>query len=844
MRNYYGGSSVHGGRIRRLGATSFKDLVTDYIDVPVKFPMTRKAFNELSVSERNEKKDGPYIVASSYDFAEGHRKDETAVSVNLVILDLDEGDFVKDFFEAPDTIGEHLFPFSFVAWTTAKHTAKNPRLKIMIDIEPSHPGLHRRFVDLFAAKLGLPDTFKGYKESTVVSQPQYRPVQFQDEHFPSVIASRTDGIAASEADLPEVEEEEDTVAAGRSFACDDPADLTGLGLAFLPVLGLDVDDIREPLFAIDPDVGYREWVEIVCALKHQFPEEQQAADAYDLFNEWSSNGTKYRGDDATYAKGRNPITISSLFHHAKTLGGWENSKVASKLKLNALEWIESCEDGDELMTEGAKRIAAMPFQNSVLEETLILAWRKRLKELTGNMIEKNVLKKEVSKTKRRDQAEKMALKEEKYPGWIRPYCYIATQNVFHNTTTDVDLSPVSFDNKYSVAMMPADPSAMPANGRPVMPPSAYALNVLNINRVDETIFYPLWDGDDRFFPHKGRKFLNLYDKHHAPTGNPDTAVRALAMLKEHLSKMIPEDWLIDLFIDWHAYIAQNPGKKPRWSFLIQSAEGAGKGFFGKIARGFMGERNVRIVSPEVLKSQWNDWGANTLYIILEEVHIPGEMRERVTNSVKQIITDDVFTINKRNTHAQCDVPNFASVIAFTNYKDALHLKESSRRWCVINSQLQTEKQIAELNATGHFEKMEWLLTEDGAAGLRYALERHAISSDFPVNGPAPSTKYRDSLIRESKNRIQVAIEDIIESRRDAYISQDFISNDQLLARLPGVTKDPTRLAHYLHVLGYDRHHCKIEVDNELTEVWIHHDAPSDDPHVLLARIEATKDFEI
>ena len=188
---FFGGNGVRGGRIRRLNASTFRELVERYIYIPVPFHLTRREFFALTVDERDEKKDGPYIVACSYAFEEGHREDVTATAVNMVILDLDEGDFVKDFDESPETLQEHLYPLNFVCWRTAKHTPAAPRLKIAVELEPCHPRLHKRFVAMIAARLGLPDGFKGTREATTLSLPQSRPLHFKGEDYSAVIASRS-----------------------------------------------------------------------------------------------------------------------------------------------------------------------------------------------------------------------------------------------------------------------------------------------------------------------------------------------------------------------------------------------------------------------------------------------------------------------------------------------------------------------------------------------------------------------------------------------------------------------------------------------------------------------------
>lgn len=853
---YFGGSTVRGGRIRKLNASTFRELVERYIFVPVPFQLTRREFHALPVEERDKRKDGPYIVACTYPFEEGHREDNTATAVLMVILDLDEGDFVKDFDQSPETLSEHLYPLNFVCWRTAKHTAAAPRLKIAVEVEPCHPSLHKRFVEMVAGRLGLPKGFKGTRESKTLSLPQYRPLHFKGEEFTAVIASRLDGIAATGSDLPDPEEELAEIVDGRRYAFERDGDEEFFGLAFLPVPGLAVEHVREAINAIDPDCDYKTWTEVAAALRHQFSDEEDAREAYRLFDEWSATGTKYRGEKDTWAKwksfrpwakGRAPVTVRTLYKHAMD-SGWDNTRVAIAVKEDVIGWMRGCTDGDLLMAEGAKRIAAMPFKNDVVEEALVVAWRDCIHKLTGNRIDKATLKREIHKTRRRESDAKQDQRGESLPSWLQPICYIATLDVFHDFTTQVPLKPEAFNRKFAQLLMPKDET--PANAKPVMAPSDYALNILNIPRVDRTIYCPLHQGEDPFFELDGRKYLNTFDKLSVPIEDPEHSAKAGALFCELFDHMIAEDWLRDVVLDMLALQVQMPGTKIPWIICIQSAEGVGKGYTGKIMAQVLGVGNVSIVSPDIIKSQWNDWMVGAQFYVLEEIHFPGDRREAVMNSLKTFITDPVIAINQRGVSARCE-PNWSNAIAFTNFPDALHLKENDRRWTFIRSPIQNAEQVAELNATGIFDRLAWLLTPDGAGALRYWLRKRKIDPAFPFHGPAPRTKYRAEIIEGSKNSMQVAIEDLIADRVDPLVCEEAIHAGRLTELLGRHFRDSSHRAPiYLTNLGYERYQggTRYMVDGTRGAIWVHtkrwlNGVPADEFLKTRAKI-AGEDFEV
>jgi len=828
---FWGGSTVTDGRVRRLQATSFAELVTRYISVPIQFPLSRKEFWDLTPKERDTKKDGAFLTSCAFSYEnEGRRCDEAATHLNAVVLDLDEGEFLKEFAAFPDTISEALYPFNHVIWHTAKSTPQKPRLKIMLEVAPCHPSNLKRILSLAIFRLGLPSDFKGVKESGVISQAQYRPICFRGDAFTSVIGSRTSGTAIHISDLPELEPEEEEMLNGRTYACDpSEADDEFFGLAYLPVAGLKPEDVREALAAIDPDVTRPVWMEVAAALRHQFTDEDEARETHDMFVEWSERGTKFAGRKDVwsmwrslkpYCKGRAPITIRSLYHHAQA-AGWENTKVATKIAQSIQEWFASCQNPDELMLEGAKRIASMPFANAVVEESLIIAWRKRLAAV-GDTIDKATLKKELARVRKADKKAKQDARGENLPPWLRGVVYVGTSDAFVTLGNGVALKPGAFDRYYSKELMPTD--EVPANGVPVMQPSACALNIHKILRVDETLYNPTGKPDEEVYRDKetGKLLLNIYNFNSVPVADPEFSVRAEKLIRQLIDCLAKEPYLREMILDYLALQVQFPGRKIPWSFMIQSAPGVGKGTLSEIMQSVLGKPNVNIISPSMMSASFNEWALGSLFSIFNEVHIPGDRRDQIMNAIKPLISDPTISVMLKHRDGKCQVQNFTNYIAFTNDKSATYLSAEDRRWCVIFSPLQTRKQVLALQDTGHFEQVRWLITPAGASALRYFFMKRVISENFPLNGHAPETAYRNEVVEASKNALQVQIEDCIEDNEEPLISAEVIHDGRLKDKLCRNPRDASFLSRYLSLLGFERDGAKrVQLDGFRGHIWTH-----------------------
>jgi len=83
-------------------------------------------------------------------------------------------------------------------------------------------------------------------------------------------------------------------------------------------------DIRSALYTIPPDIGRDEWVQIGMALHHAGITTEQPDQAQTLWDEWSSTGQKYKGqqDTATQWRSFKPgeVKLGTLFHLAADHG--------------------------------------------------------------------------------------------------------------------------------------------------------------------------------------------------------------------------------------------------------------------------------------------------------------------------------------------------------------------------------------------------------------------------------------------------------------------------------------------------------------------------------------------
>lgn len=813
---YFGGSTVRDGRVRKLAATTFRELVESQVFVPVAFSMTRQEF--LNHENRDKLKDGPWICGAQYEEDETARGNQHATGFGMVIIDLD-GPEAKPFAESPGTILDALETLNLVAWTTAKHTPDEPRIKIAVDCVQSDPLQFKAAVRHVADMLGLPPAFLGKVESGVISQPQYRPLHFRGEEFAAILASRLDGEPMETANLVE---QPDT---SRTYAYQlqgGEGDITSL--LHLPIQTLTIEDCRGPLFAIDPDCGYHEWIAVASALRHQFTQEDDARQAFDMFDEWSSTGAKYVSTADTYAKwrsfrpypkGREPVTFRSVYRMAMN-AGWDSNPTLEKLIHGFRDWCHA--NRKDAAFQGPKRIAAMPIHTHASDEIMANILIDTIKSDSGK-ISKSAL---LSDIKDARKLERVARMSSSCPSWLAPFCFIGPLNTFRNVVTGAEYSVEAFNNTFSRNLVnPAEPNA---DGRTPILPAPFALNVADTKIVDAVIYDPREaSGKEPYFRIGDRWFVNTYMESSVPNETVEGSKSAGRMIRKLISVNIPNEAYARTVLDFIAFCVQFPGRKIRWAILLQGAQGCGKGTLADTIRAAIGQPNFKVVNGSVLNGKFNEWMEGASCVYCDELFSAGVNRHEVNTKMKDAVSNTYIPVDRKFRDV-VNIPNVSNYIFSTNKHDALLLEESDRRYFVLKSALQTKAQVQHFTDTGLMQMLHGVITSNPGA-IRHFYLNHRISEDFDPDGHAPETIYRNELIEQGKNALLIQIEDLIDDPAHPLIGQDLIHYGQLERETALLSRNNARPSHYLHMLGYTaiQNGQVFEVNGERTRIYAHSD---------------------
>tara|TARA_R110000824_G_scaffold8441_5_gene38383 strand:- start:141 stop:2789 length:2649 start_codon:yes stop_codon:yes gene_type:complete len=874
MKHYWGSNAIN-SVIRHLpNAATFAELAHNYYENGVAIPYTRKEYNDLDEELKSEVKKIAYITACSFKEGTTSRSNSNAEALQLVILDVDNPHEAQALIDLKDAIRDQMGDLNFLIHTTISHTDESPRLRVVVSVEEcglenrkpmtrhiaNLLGLTNNTYDDDGLLIGVEDGFDSC--STVTSQAFFRPVVFQGDTEGTIVVSRTTGSDLTVEDTPEdvfVEELQDFSYTGEHEWDDD--------LESLPLQNLEMDWVESALQNLDPDEAddsgntYIPWFQICCALRHQFRNEEDAAVAFNIFNDWSArSSSRYGGKETTYRKwrsfvpcptGRRPTTIRTLFKRA-IKSGWDYKEMAEKVQLTFEEWLDKTDSPTVLAKEGLERIAAMPFKddNEIIQNDLIAKMDKRLKKLGVSGTTLATLKKQLRKEKIKSAPVESS---DDKPKWLQPWCYIAPDNLLFNTHSKVCLTPAAFNNVYDKEMLKDEPvEARSPTGRPMMAAKDFAMNIKEIKTVFGVMYDPSYAGDNTYLKYEGKLFVNTY---RPPTvkGDPSLAKEAEAIFRSHLSTMIGDTFQENYIIKMMAFCAQYPERKIRILPLIHSVAGTGKTLMGEMFQNVIGSHNTMVMSADKLKGTFTSYFSSCQACFLEEVRMTGQSRFETMDKLKEVITNEVILVEEKFKNPT-KIVNRIFLMGFTNAEDAIALEAADRRFFCVKYRV-THEEVREMHEVGYFANLARLAREDTAqlegktslVGGFVHWMRTLDCTDFDPDARAPLTDYREELVESSENPLKTEIKDFISDEEETLVGEDIICQSYLTSNCREKFHSKS-FSVYLRELGYYPHKVgktrNFRISGVRTAVWVNpRNLPKEegDPiQILKDRMDADK----
>jgi hypothetical protein len=562
------------------------------------------------------------------------------------------------------------------------------------------------------------------------------------EDCPSIILERLDTGYSKAVAVAVVGDEDDmglmeaVEAANRAKLSDDEV------LFYLSKLDQDHLDNRD------------KWLGVGMALHHQYSDDTEAG--WSIFDTWSKGSEDYDEDknraswDSFGKRGAiNVRTFASVIHSAGGVSA-KNDMLFGEL-VTGIEAAKTTKDIERICVK-----VADSYLNSMQIDSLASKLVVAYAEVTNTKTTKAAVLKQI----------KLSRTETRDGDFIDEYVFMSSENKFIHRTTKEQMGREAFNIVHG-HLTPND-----EDGRPLAP-SQYSVG--RIETVNKTMYFPK-AGD--IFTRNGIAYLNEYRPSPLVSVKPvtDLVDRVIA----HITHMLPDQYERDLVINYLAHNVQHAGKKIQWSIILQGVQGDGKSFLSEMMQHVLSIDNVRILSPQTLESSsFTGWATGQCMTFIEEMKVGGGARYDVINHMKPYITNDVIEVVRKGKDPLTAV-NTTNYMAFTNFKDAMPLDDSDRRYCVLASQWQNKNAIEAFNnANPSYYSDLYEALRAHAGEVKYWLENLVIPDWFYATKRAPDTNAKRMMIQDSMPMGMQLVLDALEDFEEEVMEGDELNASAL-----------------------------------------------------------------
>lgn len=323
-----------------------------------------------------------------------------------------------------------------------------------------------------------------------------------------------------------------------------------------------------------------------------------------------------------------------------------------------------------------------------------------------------------------------------------------------------------------------------------------------VPKADHIRFLPMRPQNEFIKDALGRIGVNTYRPAVIDTCDGD-----VSPFLRHMAAILPNPLDQTILFEYLAHNAKYPGHKIPWAPLIQSTEGAGKGAIKRIVTNMLGKPYVYTPKAQELiesGSKFNSWMRSKLLILVDEIKV--DERRDMIEILKPMISEAEIEIQSKGVDQDIE-DNPANWFFFSNYKDAIPINKSSRRFAIFYSAIQNGQDLLDRGMDKAYFDWFYDMWMDGPGRgtaiitkwlLDYPIERGAIPMRAPITSSTPEA------VRQSRGPVETmileAIEDQLPGFRGGYVSLLACVN-----RFKGAgvrTVSPKTLATVLEALGY------------------------------------------
>lgn len=522
--------------------------------------------------------------------------------------------------------------------------------------------------------------------------------------------------------------------------------------------GLSLDEMQAYIDRLPDDAAadQDQWLRVGMAIRHETKGSSEGWQMFDAFSrrcpeKYDAIRNRARWNSFGKRTHENPVTFRSVIEMA---GGLEARKaVTGEMVRKGLDQAENLDD----IKDEINRLATVRMDTMELDVAL-KAIQTKYHEVMGTKPSLASIQKEIRRQRNNGSD----------GAYVEDYVFCTATAEYVCRETKAAMGPRAFDVKHS-RDTPND-----AEGNPQS-----ACNFANdkIEVVENTMYFPK---AAEVFTHDGLDYLNSYVPSRlkrVPEGTTDIVKR----IKGHIAHLLPDEREQDLVINYLAHNVQYPGEKIQWAIVLQGVQGDGKSLLAEMMQHVLGKNNVRTMNVQTLESPFTGWATGQCMTFIEELKLDNFRKYEVLNNLKPYISNPIVEETKKGKDPRT-VINTTNYFALTNFKDAIPIDSTDRRYCVLFSQWQSKDALEEwMNKNpGYYPDLYDAMRKHTGEILDWLLNVH-IPEEFFSLTRAPHTTAKAKMEELSKSPAVLALEDALQMFADEVFEGDDINVTRLQA---------------------------------------------------------------
>ena len=260
-------------------------------------------------------------------------------------------------------------------------------------------------------------------------------------------------------------------------------------------------------------------------------------------------------------------------------------------------------------------------------------------------------------------------------------------------------------------------------------------------------------GEFTFDP-DGIKAINLWIPRPLPP-TPDYYEDCAQPFFDHVSYLIPDEFMRELFLDYLGHIEQRPGEKAGfgWLMVTDETQGIGRNWMtGALARIWSGYTALDFNLITAIKDSFTGRLSRKLLVVVNEI-VATQVKDRheFVERTKNLVTDETIEINPKFGRRHTEFL-LARWIIFSNHIAAMPLSDHDRRFAVVQNP-STPMPAA------YYQKLYALHSDaEFLASVRRVLAERTITND--IQAKAPESKAKGRVVEATRPPMDSALVEI------------------------------------------------------------------------------------